>query len=168
MFLIGGPTKQTSPLPLLLNSGDIVVMSGESRLAYHGVPRVLPPSPDHPVPDCLTAEALVSCTCWRAAKVESHWTETTGGRSPDGQIKVSSSNKICAEVERVCDTDCATGVALTQGRSFGCGLRDSSDLCCCVCGRLADSWDAFVDYLSVSRVNINLRQVVSDNCKFGT
>jgi alkylated DNA repair protein alkB family protein 1 len=42
IFLIGGETKSIRPVPIYLRSGDIVVMAGESRLAYHGVPKILP------------------------------------------------------------------------------------------------------------------------------
>jgi len=41
IFLIGGPTKSTRPVAMFLRSGDILVMSGASRLAYHAVPRIL-------------------------------------------------------------------------------------------------------------------------------
>ncbi|KIY50920.1 hypothetical protein FISHEDRAFT_38493 [Fistulina hepatica ATCC 64428] len=49
IFLIGGTTRETPPTPILLRSGDIVVMAGPAcRRAYHGVPRILddslPPS----------------------------------------------------------------------------------------------------------------------------
>jgi len=40
IFLIGGETKEIAPIPLILESGDVVVMSGKSRLSYHGVPKV--------------------------------------------------------------------------------------------------------------------------------
>ncbi|KAL0071535.1 hypothetical protein AAF712_001392 [Marasmius tenuissimus] len=42
VFLIGGPTRDTDPIPILLRSGDVVIMSGpRCRRAYHGVPRIL-------------------------------------------------------------------------------------------------------------------------------
>jgi alkylated DNA repair protein alkB family protein 1 len=41
IFLIGGHTKQTKPSPILLRSGDVTIMSGQSRLAYHAVPKIL-------------------------------------------------------------------------------------------------------------------------------
>lgn len=41
MFLIGGRTKDVEPVPVLLRSGDIAIMSGESRHSYHGVPKIL-------------------------------------------------------------------------------------------------------------------------------
>ena len=37
VFLIGGQTRDQEPIPLLLRSGDVVVMSGpQCRRAYHG------------------------------------------------------------------------------------------------------------------------------------
>ncbi|XP_017481386.1 PREDICTED: DNA demethylase ALKBH1 isoform X2 [Rhagoletis zephyria] len=41
IFLIGGKTKEVTPLAIYLRSGDVLVMSGESRLFYHAVPRVM-------------------------------------------------------------------------------------------------------------------------------
>ncbi|KZP20787.1 hypothetical protein FIBSPDRAFT_1044583 [Athelia psychrophila] len=42
VFLIGGLTRDSEPVPILLRSGDVVIMSGpECRRAYHGVPRIL-------------------------------------------------------------------------------------------------------------------------------
>lgn len=42
VFLKGGLTKDVAPLPVLLRSGDLAILSGSSRLSYHGVARVLP------------------------------------------------------------------------------------------------------------------------------
>ncbi|XP_039756890.1 nucleic acid dioxygenase ALKBH1 [Pararge aegeria] len=44
IFLIGGHNKSLEPSAILLNSGDIVVMSKEARLCYHAVPKILPAS----------------------------------------------------------------------------------------------------------------------------
>lgn len=41
IFLIGGKSLEDEPTPILLESGDIVVMSKESRSYYHGVPKIL-------------------------------------------------------------------------------------------------------------------------------
>ena len=42
VFLVGGLTRDVAPIPILLRSGDIIVMSGPvCRRAYHGVPRIL-------------------------------------------------------------------------------------------------------------------------------
>ncbi len=37
VLLIGGQTRDTEPIPILLRSGDVVIMSGSGcRRAYHG------------------------------------------------------------------------------------------------------------------------------------
>lgn len=36
VFLIGGASRDVPPVPLVLESGDVVVMGGASRLFYHG------------------------------------------------------------------------------------------------------------------------------------
>ena len=41
-FVIGGLSRRDPTFPLMLKSGDIVVMGGPSRLRYHGITRVLP------------------------------------------------------------------------------------------------------------------------------
>lgn len=40
VFLLGGRDAGDDPLPVLLHSGDILVISGPSRTAFHGVARV--------------------------------------------------------------------------------------------------------------------------------
>ncbi|KAK0210692.1 hypothetical protein DFS33DRAFT_1294803 [Desarmillaria ectypa] len=54
VFLIGGLTRDTEPVSILLRSGDIIIMSGPAcRRAYHGVPRIL----DDTIPPHLTYSA---------------------------------------------------------------------------------------------------------------
>ncbi|KAG7452572.1 uncharacterized protein BT62DRAFT_958504 [Guyanagaster necrorhizus] len=53
VFLIGGPTRDTEPVPILLRSGDVVIMSGPAcRRAYHGVPRILDDTLPPHLADC--------------------------------------------------------------------------------------------------------------------
>lgn len=40
IFLIGGHSLNEKPIAILLRSGDTIIMSGESRLCYHGVPKI--------------------------------------------------------------------------------------------------------------------------------
>ena len=49
VFLLGGPTRDTPPLPIILRSGDILVLSGDARRAFHGVPRII----ENSLPDYL-------------------------------------------------------------------------------------------------------------------
>lgn len=46
IFLLGGATRDDPVLPMLLASGDVVIMSGGSRTFYHGVPRILTAAKD--------------------------------------------------------------------------------------------------------------------------
>jgi DNA alkylation damage repair protein AlkB len=41
-FVIGGLSRRDATQPLILRSGDVLVMGGPSRLRYHGVTRILP------------------------------------------------------------------------------------------------------------------------------
>lgn len=40
VFLAGGATRDERPLPILLSSGDVLLMVGPSRRIFHGVPRI--------------------------------------------------------------------------------------------------------------------------------
>ena len=138
IFLIGGATKQTRPRALLLNSGDVVIMSGESRLAYHGVPKVLPYFKEGDVvsksdrqsilwPECLLKPVLGtwSCCCFKTAEMAA--------------VNQSNAVETCNEIEK-------------RG--------------CSCCEELIKTWQLLESYISVSRINVNIRQVVSENCTF--
>ncbi|GAA5951116.1 hypothetical protein JCM8115_005059 [Rhodotorula mucilaginosa] len=59
VFLIGGATRDVPPLPVLLRSGDGLIMSGAGRRAYHALPRVLENTlPDYLRADCPDPEGL--------------------------------------------------------------------------------------------------------------
>uniref|UniRef100_UPI0037E77E13 nucleic acid dioxygenase ALKBH1 n=1 Tax=Semicossyphus pulcher TaxID=241346 RepID=UPI0037E77E13 len=47
IFLLGGICRQDPPTAMYMHSGDMMVMSGQSRLLYHAVPRILPPPQGH-------------------------------------------------------------------------------------------------------------------------
>ena len=44
IFLIGGESKETEPVPILVRSGTILIMAGASRRSVHGVSRIFPES----------------------------------------------------------------------------------------------------------------------------
>ncbi|XP_075470763.1 nucleic acid dioxygenase ALKBH1 [Ascaphus truei] len=54
IFLLGGLSREVAPTPMLMHSGDIMVMSGPSRLLYHAVPRILPFPGGDTLPPCLS------------------------------------------------------------------------------------------------------------------
>lgn len=72
IFLIGGSRQEDPADAMLLRSGDVVVMSGDSRLRYHGVPKILPASNPVPWDDDRIDNSVKSCTYdgsdWRKAR----------------------------------------------------------------------------------------------------
>lgn len=50
IFLIGGRSLNDKPVAILVRSGDTIIMSGESRLCYHGVPKVFSSENDLSIP----------------------------------------------------------------------------------------------------------------------
>ncbi|CAH2328453.1 nucleic acid dioxygenase ALKBH1 [Pelobates cultripes] len=42
IYLLGGLSRELAPTPMMMHSGDIMIMAGPSRLLYHAVPRILP------------------------------------------------------------------------------------------------------------------------------
>lgn len=50
-FVVGGLNRKDPTRPLILRSGDVLVMGGPSRLRFHGVTRILPgTAPEHTGP----------------------------------------------------------------------------------------------------------------------
>ncbi|XP_011557422.3 nucleic acid dioxygenase ALKBH1 [Plutella xylostella] len=106
IFLIGGTDKSVDPTAILLNSGDILVMSEQARLCYHAVPKILPASN---IP-------------WN------HTEEVNLKHSLDAKFKyITNVNQIVTEMNRNLDS--------TQ-------------------------WNRFNNYISESRINMNVRQVL--------
>ncbi|XP_014482261.1 PREDICTED: alkylated DNA repair protein alkB homolog 1 [Dinoponera quadriceps] len=69
IFLIGGPRQEDPADAMFLRSGDVVIMSGDSRLRYHGVPKILAAS--EPVPwDPARDDSSdgLACDDWRKAR----------------------------------------------------------------------------------------------------
>lgn len=48
IFLLGHETKDIAPTAMLMRSGDVIVLSGQARTCYHGVPRILSTNALHP------------------------------------------------------------------------------------------------------------------------
>jgi alkylated DNA repair protein (DNA oxidative demethylase) len=42
LFRLGGTSRQGPTRSLVLGSGDVVVLGGDARLAFHGIDRILP------------------------------------------------------------------------------------------------------------------------------
>ncbi|EDO43822.1 predicted protein, partial [Nematostella vectensis] len=62
VFLIGGKTKDVKPTALYIRSGDILIMSGEARLAFHAVPRIIQVQTKDNIPEdsCCNPKAFLT------------------------------------------------------------------------------------------------------------
>ncbi|KAL7424786.1 hypothetical protein Q5752_000470 [Cryptotrichosporon argae] len=59
ILLLGTSSRADPPRPLVLRSGDVLIMSGPGRTAYHGVPRILEGTlPAHFAPDDADDKAM--------------------------------------------------------------------------------------------------------------
>lgn len=144
IFLIGGPTKQVRPKAILLNSGDIVIMSGDSRLAYHGVPKILPhfrdvhtsshkfvsKSKSANIPECLSEQAFETYLELRSS---------------------CGTNPMEKTMDQSRAAECGTSSVATWKRG------------CSSCKELIRTRDLFESYIALSRINVNIRQVTSEN-----
>ncbi|WVQ77070.1 alkylated DNA repair protein AlkB [Cryptococcus sp. DSM 104548] len=64
ILLLGSNSRDDTPRPIILRSGDMLIMSGRGRQAYHGVPRILEGSlPSHF--DALEGDKLEIATAKR-------------------------------------------------------------------------------------------------------
>ena len=165
-------------------------MSGESRLVFHGVPRVLPPPPETPVPECLSLAALERqqevehinhscCICgakWDSgpefrdlsSQLSQSVAATEGAegqqlRTGLGSLTAAMEAAIHENTDHHCD-DSKTHISSPV--SFPCCGPPETDASCPLCQQLVSDWPQFVQYLSVSRINVNVRQVVSEKHKF--
>ena len=48
-FRMGGTERRLATTSTVLNSGDVVIMGGDARLAYHGIDRILTDGPPNPL-----------------------------------------------------------------------------------------------------------------------
>eukprot|EP00516_Mucochytrium_quahogii_P011921 CAMPEP_0203793568 /NCGR_PEP_ID=MMETSP0100_2-20121128/5939_1 /ASSEMBLY_ACC=CAM_ASM_000210 /TAXON_ID=96639 /ORGANISM=" , Strain NY0313808BC1" /LENGTH=345 /DNA_ID=CAMNT_0050697365 /DNA_START=491 /DNA_END=1527 /DNA_ORIENTATION=- len=62
VFLVGTDDKEDAPVPVLLRAGDVMMLSGKSRLCFHGIasvlPRTVPPAPRFPAVPAWSLPAL--------------------------------------------------------------------------------------------------------------
>jgi alkylated DNA repair protein alkB family protein 1 len=65
LFLLGTGDRADPPRPIILRSGDVLIMSGRGRQAYHGVPRILEDSlPAHLYPRDDDSPTLSAVKRW--------------------------------------------------------------------------------------------------------
>lgn len=139
IFLLGGATKQTVPYAMYVHSGDIVVMWGQSRLNYHGVPRILNPDPCLLGPDAVSSKIVSS----QASLPQGVSSQALSSQVLSSQI-IPSQDVPSPNLEISLDCDCVTtSVNRTMQETL-----------------LNLDWAPYAAYLSNSRINMNVRQVM--------
>ncbi|XP_032241496.2 nucleic acid dioxygenase ALKBH1 [Nematostella vectensis] len=136
VFLIGGKTKDVKPTALYIRSGDILVMSGEARLAFHAVPRIIQVQTKDNIPEGLT---------WSHGMLpeeqKTHmWTTTARSVT----TKTHDGEQDTTEQKSYKDSCCNPKAFLTQSPPM-----------------TEEEWLPFAKYLSRTRINVNVRQVHS-------
>lgn len=129
---MGGATVDERPSAVFLRSGDICVMSRQSRLSYHAVPRILHGAP---------------AECWR---VDAAATATAAAEADDRPIEPHAKRKKHDEA----DSGEAAAVAAAAGFDDGLDADLWRDV------HTAAAWRPFGEYVAECRININVRQVL--------
>ena len=116
-------------------------MSGESRLAYHALPKVLPPLEGHG-PDVLSQAAL------------EHAIDLCARDSISSSCMVCGQTRAAIYSERIPRVPDPSLVHSPDPAS-----TSSHSEPCTGCQWLLKTWPQFESYLSCSRINVNVRQV---------
>ncbi|XP_002741372.1 nucleic acid dioxygenase ALKBH1-like [Saccoglossus kowalevskii] len=174
LYLLGGKTRSVKPDAMFLKSGDIMLMSGDSRWAYHSVPRILPPRKNNPVPesfnttlksDGLTDELLKPDVEDSSAEEA---TEVNNDHSAEDPHLDFSDKKDCSHgtSENIVDK--------INIRTSAYDLNDTKNLSDVFDQFQADmehltheeNWKPFAEYLPGARINFNVRQVMEAGKSF--
>ena len=138
-----------------------MVMSGDSRLSYHAIPKILrPPSSlslaaagsGAVLPECLselTLEGLVrsgGCVCSREIAMDDSPVARHRGNSE------TCNQELGQEFESRTQSTDQEPVTAT---------RNSLELTCRNCENFLETWKYFEKYLLCSRININVREMGS-------
>ncbi|KAL4238865.1 Nucleic acid dioxygenase alkbh1 [Mactra antiquata] len=177
IFLIGGPTKATEPIPLFLNSGDICLMTGHARLSYHAVPRILPGQPKH-LSHCFYGDELGGENCGEESKTcdnnevstEINYSEGDSGTDVAEDIDPYSDTRshkppminVIKSDESVSEE---TIIVTPTVQGNKCTVEELEVLMNDVIENT--DWTPFDKYLSKSRVNVNVRQVLKAGLSLG-
>lgn len=142
LFLIGGDQKSITPTPILVRSGDAIIMSGKSRYSYHGIPAILPPTfrPLHYSPSSTDPQQL---SYHNTAELDRYY--------HDKVYNTESCSRSCSRNNDTASTTTTVDeVKIVQIDPF-----DENRYC----EKESESIRHIVNYLQQARINMNVRQV---------
>lgn len=151
--MIGGHTKTVEPEAVYLRDGDVVIMSGQARMAYHAVPKVLPH--DFPIDTQIQQSKL---------DVRSHCLDPNPNREtstdPETQATLNAEVSVIVAVDITSCKRRNDDHTLTRDNKRSKSESDGMH-CTDTYNKVTDNefWRPFSDYLRDSRININIRQM---------
>eukprot|EP00042_Codosiga_hollandica_P053410 m.699096 g.699096 ORF g.699096 m.699096 type:complete len:328 (-) comp58688_c0_seq48:217-1200(-) len=141
IFLIGGLTRDEEPLAIHVHSGDVVVMSGDCRLSYHGVPCILDDIAPH-----LTSPLAATSPLFAEQKRPKPKTAHHSSTPPIESYQTAASGaSVASRIQ--------PAIPGSEASAAGC----QGCPCSCVCD---EHFAHVAAYLADSRININVRQVL--------
>lgn len=169
IFLIGGPTKDTEPVPIFLNSGDICLMTEAARLSYHAVPRILPGKQEY-LQQCFYGNSYDTAQDQTENNddIEGIHHDSTKYIDFDSEDHYNENppfvNLVQPEHCQTCDSE--NTVVTPTAKGDNCSIVELSSLMNSV---ISDSvWRPFQMYVDVSRINVNVRQVLKEGLALKT
>ena len=142
VFLLGGQSIDDEPTAMYIRSGDVVIMSGYSRLCYHGIPKIMKSTSAPWEPDTVLRDDLKRD--FNSSHADSQTAETKTDSTANSAHEVSQ-NQSPEPKKRKLDTT---------------SLIDKVE--CFKIEHLCDDkfWSPFKKYVEHSRINMNVRQVL--------
>ena len=190
IFLLGGKSKCTEPTAMFIRSGDIVLMSAKARLCFHAVPKIMTPTLDQLLPECLA----INPQLWRNSRAQTR--ENSADQSTENSTSQSTENSTDQSRENSASKEISTTTALSsdsktelyenrrlcnhknqdihavvkQTSSGDVKQTGSSCIICETSGNIVETlqsldWHPFAEYLSGARINLNIRQVFPSDTK---
>lgn len=143
-------------------------MSGESRLAYHGVPKILTPEVNV-IPPCLSRAVLESALSLKNKSLLINYCPFCGSNTQSPiQPSMTSNNDtvMISGIKRTRKDHLAESrkpkrksIENPESETYELDLEDGTETTCDGCQWLLENWVHFETYLSNSRINLNVRQV---------
>lgn len=136
---------------MFIHSGDVAIMSGESRLAFHAVPRIFKVGEEIEPPDCLK---------WLNPKEISQNCKNGEEHLVDKEKETEAKNRQEAKFYKTSKINEGTMIDDEKSELI-CRCNESENIMDVLLNVSEDEWLPFERYLSRTRININVRQVHS-------
>ena len=181
VFLVGGATKEDAPVvPVLLRSGDAIILSGASRLAVHGVARIFDGSSSASSGTCSSTSSSSGARGCSGDHIPS---DADFGSSHSTSHHTSEHTALAPSLRCYCSTEInrngAASSLFISGRTrsppvaslYECGCDDDCPSSAALIGEpgyfesagvtAAEEEAAVAEFIDRSRININVRQVLA-------